>query len=115
MAKQNERGLKSRNYKFRRGTTAWTKESVRSLIVKEEVKSTTGAGKAQGAAEAIPVAAGAGPGGAEGMDIDGQKSVVSRKLSFQRSIACMTVQSTSILQTPYFIHCPIKSCRMLGA
>lgn len=61
----NERGLKSRNYKFRRGTTAWTKESVRSLIVKEEVKSTTGAGKAQGAAEAIPVAAGAGPGGAE--------------------------------------------------
>lgn len=44
---------------------------MRSLIVKEEVKSTTGAGKTQGAAEAIPVAAGAGPGGAEGMDIDG--------------------------------------------
>lgn len=34
---QNERGLKARDYKFRPGTTAWTKEEIRSLIVKEEV------------------------------------------------------------------------------
>ncbi|KAL7419498.1 proteasome core particle subunit beta 2 [Cryptotrichosporon argae] len=43
----NERGLKSRNYKFRRGTTAWTKESIRSLVVSEEVRVTAGAGKEQ--------------------------------------------------------------------
>ena len=35
---QNERGLKSRDYKFRRGTTAWTKQSIRDLIVSEDVK-----------------------------------------------------------------------------
>jgi 20S proteasome subunit beta 2 len=34
---QNERGEKSRQYKFRRGTTAWTKEDVRSLVVSETV------------------------------------------------------------------------------
>ncbi|KAK1926820.1 nucleophile aminohydrolase [Papiliotrema laurentii] len=50
----NERGVKSRNYKFRRGTTAWTKEDVRSLVVKEEVRSTTGAGKEQGPAVVEP-------------------------------------------------------------
>lgn len=37
---QNERGLKSRDYKFRRGTTAWTKQSIRDLIVSEDVKHT---------------------------------------------------------------------------
>lgn len=35
---QNERGNKTREYKFRRGTTAFTKEQIKSLIVKEEVK-----------------------------------------------------------------------------
>lgn len=59
---QNERGIKSRNYKFRRGTTAWTKENVRSLIVSEEVKITTGAGKDQGSAVVEPQQ--------EGMDVD---------------------------------------------
>lgn len=68
--KQNERGLKSRNYKFRRGTTAWTKENVRDLIVKEEVRITTGAGKDQGGVEPVAVPVGAGPGGEEGMDVD---------------------------------------------
>ena len=57
---QNERGVKSRNYKFRRGTTAWTKEDVRSLVVSEDVKSTTGAGKDQGPVVVPP----------EGMDLD---------------------------------------------
>ena len=33
--KPNERVQKERTYKFRRGTTAWTKESVRSLIIDE--------------------------------------------------------------------------------
>jgi len=61
-----------RNYKFRKGTTAWTKENIRSLIVSEEVRVTTGAGKEQsGIGEvAVPVAVGAGPGGEEGMDLD---------------------------------------------
>ena len=31
----NERGEKTRQSKFRRGTTAWTKEDVRSLVVSE--------------------------------------------------------------------------------
>jgi 20S proteasome subunit beta 2 len=35
---QNERGNKTREYKFRRGTTAFTKEQIKSLFVKEEVK-----------------------------------------------------------------------------
>lgn len=61
----NERGLKSRDYKFRRGTTAYTKETIRSLIVSEEVKITSGAGKEQPAADAAPVVP---PG--EGMEID---------------------------------------------
>lgn len=67
---QNERGIKSRNYKFRRGTTAWTKESIRSLIVSEEVKMTTGAGKTQDGVLDVPVPIGKGPGGEEGMDVD---------------------------------------------
>ncbi|KAK8865922.1 hypothetical protein IAR55_001070 [Kwoniella newhampshirensis] len=66
----NERSNKSRNYKFRRGTTAWTKENIRSLIVSEDVKITTGAGKDQGGFEARQVPTGAGPGGEEGMDLD---------------------------------------------
>ncbi|WWC66255.1 uncharacterized protein I206_100156 [Kwoniella pini CBS 10737] len=66
----NERGTKSRNYKFRRGTTAWTKESIRSLIVSEEIKSTSGAGKDQGGVEVVAVPTGAGAGGEEGMEID---------------------------------------------
>lgn len=69
LTRKNERGLKTRNYKFRRGTTAWTKESVRSLIVSEEVKVTSGAGKEQGGVETVPVATG-GPGGTEGMEVD---------------------------------------------
>lgn len=35
--KPNERAVKERNYKFRRGTTAWKSETIRSLIVSEEV------------------------------------------------------------------------------
>jgi 20S proteasome subunit beta 2 len=65
---QNERGIKSRDYKFRRGTTAWTKENVRSLIVSDDVKVTAGAGKEQPIAEAStqPPTAPVG----EGMDVD---------------------------------------------
>lgn len=63
---QNERGVKSRDYKFRRGTTAWTKENIRSLIVSDEVKPTAGAGKEQPAPASAPVV---GAGG-EGMDVD---------------------------------------------
>ncbi|KAJ3517529.1 hypothetical protein NLJ89_g449 [Agrocybe chaxingu] len=33
----NQRVQKERNYKFRRGTTAWKKEDIRSLIVDEQV------------------------------------------------------------------------------
>ncbi|KAI0067529.1 20S proteasome subunit, partial [Artomyces pyxidatus] len=36
--KPNERVQKERTYGFRRGTTAWTAEKVRSLVVSEEVK-----------------------------------------------------------------------------
>ncbi|BEJ16663.1 hypothetical protein CspHIS471_0600640 [Cutaneotrichosporon sp. HIS471] len=64
----NERGIKSRNYKFRRGTTAWLKENVRDLIVSEEV-ATVGAGKAQPGFTDKPAMTG-GVGGAEGMDLD---------------------------------------------
>ena len=35
--KLNERPQKENTYRFRRGTTAWTKESIRSLIVDETV------------------------------------------------------------------------------
>ncbi|VDC00443.1 unnamed protein product [Peniophora sp. CBMAI 1063] len=35
--KPNERVQKEKRYNFRRGTTAWTKERVRSLIVSEEI------------------------------------------------------------------------------
>jgi 20S proteasome subunit beta 2 len=54
--------VKSRNYTFRRGTTAWTKESVRDLVVKEEVRVTSGAGKDQGAGPVVAVE--------EGMEVD---------------------------------------------
>jgi 20S proteasome subunit beta 2 len=40
------------------------------LIVSEDVKLTTGAGKDQVEVEDKPVAVGAGPGGEEGMDLD---------------------------------------------
>ena len=63
---QNERGTKSRDYKFRRGTTAWTKENIRDLIVSTEIKSTSGAGKDQPAPTVVPVAGT----GTEGMDVD---------------------------------------------
>ena len=36
--KPNERVQKEKQYKFRRGTTAWSAEKVRSLIVAEEVR-----------------------------------------------------------------------------
>lgn len=35
--KPNERVQKEKRYVFRRGTTAWKKEEIRSLIVSEEV------------------------------------------------------------------------------
>ncbi|TFY55632.1 hypothetical protein EVG20_g9247 [Dentipellis fragilis] len=35
--KPNERATKERTYGFRRGTTAWTKEKVRNLVVEETV------------------------------------------------------------------------------
>ncbi|KAL0958324.1 hypothetical protein HGRIS_000469 [Hohenbuehelia grisea] len=34
----NEREVKELNYKFRRGTTAWKSENIRSLVVTEEVR-----------------------------------------------------------------------------
>jgi 20S proteasome subunit beta 2 len=68
-AHQNERGVKSRDYKFRRGTTAWIKENVRDLVVREETR-TIGAGKEQPGTTVEAVASGAGPGGEEGMDVD---------------------------------------------
>ncbi|EJD00338.1 proteasome subunit [Fomitiporia mediterranea MF3/22] len=40
----NERATKENVYKFRRGTTAWQKESVRNLVVDEEVVSLQTAG-----------------------------------------------------------------------
>ena len=33
----NERGQKEKNYKFRRGTTGWTKESIKKLVTDEIV------------------------------------------------------------------------------
>ena len=36
--KPNERVQKERSYVFRRGTTAWKKEDIRSLVVSEEVR-----------------------------------------------------------------------------
>ena len=36
--KPNERVQKERSYTFRRGTTAWKKEDIRSLVVSEEVR-----------------------------------------------------------------------------
>jgi len=38
----NERVEKERDYKFRRGTTAWKKEDIRKFIIDEQVLSTTG-------------------------------------------------------------------------
>lgn len=38
----NQRVQKERDYKFRRGTTAWTKEDVRKLVVEEQVTTLTG-------------------------------------------------------------------------
>ena len=35
--KPNEREAKEKRYKFRLGTTAWTKESVRKFVVDESV------------------------------------------------------------------------------
>lgn len=68
---QNERGVKTRNYKFRRGTTAYTKEAIRSLIVKEEVKDLTGAPAGAGGAGATVGAGKAGPGApGGGMEVD---------------------------------------------
>lgn len=64
----NERGVKSRNYKFRRGTTAWLKENVRDLVT-SEVTHTVGAGKDQPGHTDEAVATG-GIGGAETMDLD---------------------------------------------
>lgn len=63
---------KNRDYKFRRGTTAWLKENVRDLIASETIQVTTGAGKAQPGFTDKPVGRGEGPGGEEGMDLDVQ-------------------------------------------
>jgi 20S proteasome subunit beta 2 len=38
----NQRVEKERNYKFRRGTTAWKKEDIRKLIIDEQVSSIAG-------------------------------------------------------------------------
>lgn len=38
----NQRVLKERDYKFRRGTTAWKKEDIRKLIIDENVTSLVG-------------------------------------------------------------------------
>ena len=38
----NQRLQKERDYKFRRGTTAWKKEDIRKLIIDENVSSIVG-------------------------------------------------------------------------
>lgn len=38
----NERVQKERDYKFRRGTTAWKKEDIRKFIIDEQVSSIAG-------------------------------------------------------------------------
>ena len=38
----NERGQKEKNYKFRRGTTAWTKESIKRLVADETITPISG-------------------------------------------------------------------------
>lgn len=38
----NQRVQKERDYKFRRGTTAWKKEDIRKLIIDENVSSIVG-------------------------------------------------------------------------
>ena len=38
----NKRVEKERDYKFRRGTTAWKKEDIRKFIIDEQVLSVTG-------------------------------------------------------------------------
>ena len=38
----NQRVEKERDYKFRRGTTAWKKEDIRKLIIDESVSSIAG-------------------------------------------------------------------------
>jgi len=38
----NQRVNKERDYKFRRGTTAWKKEDIRKLIIDENVSSIAG-------------------------------------------------------------------------
>ena len=38
----NQRVEKERDYKFRRGTTAWKKEDIRKLIIDENVSSIAG-------------------------------------------------------------------------
>ena len=38
----NQRVQKERDYKFRRGTTAWKKEDIRKLIIDENVSSIAG-------------------------------------------------------------------------
>ena len=40
--KPNERVEKERKYTFRRGTTAWKSESIRNLIVREQVTPVAG-------------------------------------------------------------------------
>ena len=40
----NVRVEKERRYAFRRGTTAWTRENVRDLIVNEEIRPIVAAG-----------------------------------------------------------------------
>ncbi|KAH8111664.1 proteasome subunit [Phellopilus nigrolimitatus] len=44
----NERVQKENTYKFRRGTTAWSKESIRNLVVDEQITPITGAVAAGG-------------------------------------------------------------------
>ena len=38
----NQRVEKERDYKFRRGTTAWKKEDIRKFIIDEQVSSIAG-------------------------------------------------------------------------
>jgi len=38
----NERGQKEKNYKFRRGTTSWTKESIKRLVADETITPISG-------------------------------------------------------------------------
>ena len=51
----NEREVKQKKYKFARGTTAFTKESVRKFVVAEHITEVGAAATAAAAAESMDI------------------------------------------------------------